>query len=57
MNSLRMIKLFGWENKTKAQVEEKREAELYWYKKKRILVLANLVTKCFSLSTYNWVKC
>ncbi|CEL54793.1 ATP-binding cassette transporter abc4 OS=Schizosaccharomyces pombe (strain 972 / ATCC 24843) GN=abc4 PE=3 SV=1 [Rhizoctonia solani AG-1 IB] len=44
MSVIRMVKLFGWENKTKAQVEEKREAELYWYKKKRILVLANLVT-------------
>ncbi|KAH7319538.1 P-loop containing nucleoside triphosphate hydrolase protein [Rhizoctonia solani] len=44
MNVIRMIKLFGWETKTSAQVNEKRETELHWYKKKRTLVLANLVT-------------
>ncbi|CAE6385646.1 unnamed protein product [Rhizoctonia solani] len=44
MSVIRMIKLFGWEHKIKAQVDEKRETELYWYKKKRILVLVNLVT-------------
>ncbi|KAH7337951.1 P-loop containing nucleoside triphosphate hydrolase protein [Rhizoctonia solani] len=41
---IRMIKLFGWETKIRAQVEEKRETELHWYKKKRMLVLVNLVT-------------
>ncbi|CAE6514065.1 unnamed protein product [Rhizoctonia solani] len=44
MNVIRMIKLFGWETKTSAQVNEKRETELHWYKKKRTLVLANLIT-------------
>ncbi|CAE6473454.1 unnamed protein product [Rhizoctonia solani] len=44
MGVIRMIKLFGWESKIRAQVEEKRETELYWYKKKRMLVLVNLVT-------------
>ncbi|KAJ1305460.1 hypothetical protein OPQ81_000470 [Rhizoctonia solani] len=44
MSVIRMIKLFGWETKTKAQVDEKRELELHWYKKKRILVLAILIT-------------
>ncbi|CAE6487644.1 unnamed protein product [Rhizoctonia solani] len=44
MSVIRMIKLFGWETKIRAQVEEKRETELHWYKKKRILVLVNLVT-------------
>ncbi|CAE6467389.1 unnamed protein product [Rhizoctonia solani] len=43
MNVIRMIKLFGWETKTKAQVDGKREIELHWYKKKRFLVLANLL--------------
>ncbi|CAE7138909.1 unnamed protein product [Rhizoctonia solani] len=44
MNVIRMIKLFGWETKIRAQVDEKRETELHWYRKKRILVLINLVT-------------
>ncbi|QRW21004.1 ABC transporter transmembrane region [Rhizoctonia solani] len=44
MSVIRMIKLFGWENKIKAQVDAKREDELHWYKKKRVLVLFNLVT-------------
>ncbi|KAF8748718.1 P-loop containing nucleoside triphosphate hydrolase protein, partial [Rhizoctonia solani] len=37
MSVIRMIKLFGWENKIKAQVDAKREDELHWYKKKRVL--------------------
>ncbi|KEP52172.1 multidrug resistance-associated ABC transporter [Rhizoctonia solani 123E] len=44
MNVIRMIKLFGWEAKIRAQVDEKRETELHWYRKKRVLVLVNLVT-------------
>ncbi|KAF8751127.1 P-loop containing nucleoside triphosphate hydrolase protein [Rhizoctonia solani] len=38
MSVIRMIKLFGWENKIKAQVDAKREDELHWYKKKRVLL-------------------
>jgi hypothetical protein len=30
-----MIKLFGWEKKVIAQVEEKRKVELGYYKKKQ----------------------
>jgi hypothetical protein len=37
MNVIRMIKLFGWETKVKAQVEEKREEELHYYKKKQFV--------------------
>ncbi|CAE6472635.1 unnamed protein product [Rhizoctonia solani] len=51
MNVIRMIKLFGWESKIRAQVDEKRETELHWYRKKRILVLVNLITK-YSLFTH-----
>ncbi|KAG9126177.1 hypothetical protein FRC07_004584 [Ceratobasidium sp. 392] len=42
MNVIRMIKLFGWEKKIKDQVEEKREEELRWYKKRQFLGLVNM---------------
>ncbi|KAG9103574.1 hypothetical protein FRC06_009826 [Ceratobasidium sp. 370] len=42
MNVIRMIKLFGWEKKIKGQVEEKREEELHWYKKRQFLGLVNM---------------
>jgi hypothetical protein len=45
MNVIRMIKLFGWEKKVKRQVEEKREEELLWYKKRQILGLVNMNIK------------
>lgn len=45
MNVIRMIKLFGWENKVKAQIEEKREEELRWYKKRQFLGLINMNIK------------
>ncbi|KEP49369.1 ABC transporter [Rhizoctonia solani 123E] len=35
LNVIRMIKLFGWEKKVTAQVEEKRRIELHYYKKKQ----------------------
>ncbi|KAH7340934.1 hypothetical protein B0J17DRAFT_716110 [Rhizoctonia solani] len=35
LNVIRMVKLFGWEKKVIAQVEEKRNIELYYYKKKQ----------------------
>ncbi|KAJ1309694.1 hypothetical protein OPQ81_006459 [Rhizoctonia solani] len=35
LNVIRMIKLFGWEKKVIAQVEEKRKVELHYYKKKQ----------------------
>lgn len=45
VNVIRMIKLFGWEKKIKAQVEEKRDEELHWYKKRQILGLVNMNIK------------
>lgn len=41
MSVLRMIKLFGWERKIQAQVEEKREEELRLVWKRKILDLIN----------------
>ncbi|KAH7340935.1 hypothetical protein B0J17DRAFT_612426 [Rhizoctonia solani] len=42
MNVIRMIKLFGWEKKVIGQVEEKREEELTYYKKRQFLGLINM---------------
>lgn len=36
---MRMIKLFGWENKTEAQMMAKREEELRYVKKSQIFRL------------------
>jgi len=44
MNVLRMIKLFGWE-KLNEQISEKREVELTWIWKFKLLDLANNVLK------------
>ncbi|KAI6134164.1 ABC transporter type 1, transmembrane domain-containing protein [Pisolithus croceorrhizus] len=41
MNALRMVKLFGWEKKMNERIYEKREVELVWTWKYRILDLAN----------------
>ncbi|KAJ7742653.1 hypothetical protein DFH07DRAFT_835946 [Mycena maculata] len=45
MNVLRMIKLFGWEEKMLARVNAKREDELYWIFKREIFewVANNLI--------------
>ncbi|KAG8702087.1 hypothetical protein FRC09_004964 [Ceratobasidium sp. 395] len=42
MNVIRMIKMFAWEDKVKSQVTAKREEELYWYRKRQYLGLANI---------------
>ncbi|KAG2113689.1 ABC transporter type 1, transmembrane domain-containing protein, partial [Suillus clintonianus] len=41
MNVLRMIKLFGWEEKIDTRISEKREVELVWTWKTKILELVN----------------
>ncbi|KAG2123601.1 hypothetical protein DEU56DRAFT_829341 [Suillus clintonianus] len=41
MNVLRMIKLFGWEEKIDTRISEKREVELVWTWKTKILELLN----------------
>ena len=45
MSVLRMIKLFGWERRVKETVAEKREIELGWVWKRKVLNLANSVVK------------
>ncbi|KAJ7069529.1 hypothetical protein C8F01DRAFT_1245729 [Mycena amicta] len=44
MNVLRMVKLFGWESKMRDRILDKRDSELVWIRKRRLLDLAsNLV--------------
>ncbi|KAH7102271.1 ATP-binding cassette transporter [Auriculariales sp. MPI-PUGE-AT-0066] len=63
MGLLRMIKLFGWESKINERLREKREDELVWIKKGRLLNLLNmnlnywipLLTMCATYATYTIV--
>lgn len=45
MSVLRMIKLFGWERRVKENVAEKREIELGWIWKRKMLNLINNIVK------------
>ncbi|PBK69165.1 hypothetical protein ARMSODRAFT_1019154 [Armillaria solidipes] len=47
MNVLRMIKLFGWEKKMDDKIAEKRDEELVWIKKRKMLDLLNGTIKLF----------
>ncbi|KAJ7172815.1 hypothetical protein C8R43DRAFT_1208856 [Mycena crocata] len=52
MNVLRMIKLFGWEAKMLARVNEKRETELHWIWKREIFeCVANTVNNLIPIVT------
>lgn len=41
MGVLRMIKLFGWERRAQKDIEEKREVELNFIKKRALYALVN----------------
>ncbi|KAJ7274255.1 P-loop containing nucleoside triphosphate hydrolase protein [Mycena rebaudengoi] len=43
VNVLRMVKLFGWETKMKDRIAGKRDDELIWIRRRRLLELANNV--------------
>ena len=45
MNVLRMVKLFGWEQKINNRVAEKRDDELKFIKRRQLLNLLNNVLK------------
>ena len=45
LNSIRMIKLFGWEQRTNERIGEKREEELEETRKRQLLKLFNSVIK------------
>ena len=46
MSILRMAKLFGWESRVKEFVAEKREEELKWIWKRKLLNMFSNVAKC-----------
>ncbi|KAJ7367289.1 hypothetical protein DFH08DRAFT_929873 [Mycena albidolilacea] len=50
VNVLRMIKLFGWEEKMKARIEDKRDGELIWIRKRRMIDMASGLVKCVNLT-------
>ncbi|KAJ6448334.1 P-loop containing nucleoside triphosphate hydrolase protein [Mycena sanguinolenta] len=60
VNVLRMIKLFGWEEKMKTRIGDKRTEELVWIKKRRFIDLAStlvnflipVVTMSITYATY-----
>lgn len=45
MNVLRMIKLFGWEHRVQDDIAAKRENELKYIWKRKMLGLLNNITK------------
>ncbi|KAJ6621777.1 hypothetical protein B0H10DRAFT_2015711 [Mycena sp. CBHHK59/15] len=52
VNVLRMVKLFGWEGKMSDRIAGKREEELAWIRKRRLLDLAsNLVNFIIPIAT------
>ncbi|EJC98975.1 multidrug resistance-associated ABC transporter [Fomitiporia mediterranea MF3/22] len=63
LTSIRMIKLFGWENNTQQKIFKKRSKELKWTQVKRIMDLANstinfvipLLTMVTTFATYTLV--
>ena len=52
MSVIRMIKMFGWENKIAERLEIKRTEELHWLRYSELVYLGNnLVTLCVSNSS------
>ena len=45
MSVLRMVKLFGWETRVRDAIAEKREAELWYIFKRKMLNLLNNISK------------
>lgn len=45
MNVIRMIKLFGWESKMSALLDEKRTEELKYVQRSRFVELANMTVR------------
>ena len=52
MSVIRMIKMFGWENKIAERLEIRRTEELHWLRYSELVYLGNnLVTLCVSKSS------
>ncbi|KAJ7213835.1 hypothetical protein GGX14DRAFT_444201 [Mycena pura] len=49
VNVLRMIKLFGWEEKMKDRIGQKRTSELVWIRKRRFIDMASTLIKYVTL--------
>jgi hypothetical protein len=45
LNVLRMVKLFGWEEKMKGRIGRKRNSELVWTRKRMMANLFNMIVK------------
>ncbi|KAL4068375.1 hypothetical protein V8B97DRAFT_1975301 [Scleroderma yunnanense] len=56
MNVLRMVKLFGWEKKMDERISEKREVELLWIWKFKLLDLTNNVLN-FLIPLFTMMAC
>ena len=52
-----MIKLFGWEPRVAAQIEERRAAELKFLSKTRWLEIVNNLFKCVARITTRALGC
>ncbi|KAJ7667031.1 hypothetical protein B0H17DRAFT_1210523 [Mycena rosella] len=56
VNVLRMVKLFGWEEKMKDRVADKRDDELRWIRQRRLLDLAssliNFIIPVITMTTF-----
>ncbi|KAJ7697209.1 P-loop containing nucleoside triphosphate hydrolase protein [Mycena rosella] len=46
VNVLRMVKLFGWEEKMKDRIADKRDDKLRWIRQRRLLDLASSLCQC-----------
>ncbi|KAF7314577.1 ATP-binding cassette transporter [Mycena kentingensis (nom. inval.)] len=56
VNALRMVKLFGWEPTMQERIKEKREDELTWIRKRKILdLIGNLVNTFIPVITMGTV--
>ena len=52
MNVIRMIKVFGWEQRIDEKIAAKREEELTYQRKKIILKIISNVLKCVQLNRF-----
>ncbi|KAJ7264448.1 P-loop containing nucleoside triphosphate hydrolase protein [Mycena haematopus] len=56
VNVLRMIKLFGWEEKMKTRIADKRDSELIWIRKRRMIDLVSYLVKDSIAQITGWLN-
>lgn len=54
INVVRMVKLFGWEPRVLEQLSKKREVELRYQWKYKVLGLSNAILKCVASESLRW---